>query len=118
MISKWQNDISNLCNIENNDLAFDNDYLERITQGKKSYQDNPTDINHILNAPIQFSEIGSVVKNLKYNKACGPDYIQNEVLKNRDILHILHKLFKYIFSHCFLPSAWKEAIIRPIPKSS
>ena len=118
VLSKWQNDFSNLYNIESNNLAFDREYLETITQGNKSCQHNLTGTDHILNDPIQFSEVESVVKNIKNNKACGPDYIQNEVLKNQDILHILHKLFKYMFSHGCLPSAWKKAIITPILKSS
>ena len=39
----------------------------------------------ILNENIHFYETEWVVKNLKKNKAPGPDDIQNEVLQNLDI---------------------------------
>ncbi len=63
-------------------------------------------------------EIKSYVGKSQVNKATGVDNIQNFVLKNPDVLHILHQLFRKLFESCILPSVWFKSVINPIPKGS
>ena len=70
--------------------------------------------------PFTFSalEIRDVIKNLKNNKAVGPDLIHNKVIKIASpvILNALTLLFnKSLSQECF-PSCWKNAHITPIHK--
>ncbi len=51
----------------------------------------------------------------KNNKALGVDSLPNEVLKNNASCELLKCL---IFVIHVIPSAWKRAIIKPIPKNS
>ncbi len=55
---------------------------------------------------------------LQANKATGIDNIPNFVLKNLDVLHILHQLFSKLFESCILPLVWLKSVINPIPKGS
>ncbi len=63
-------------------------------------------------------EFKSFVGKLQVNKATGVYNIPNFVLKNPDILHILHQLFSKLFESCILPSVWLKSVINPIPKGS
>jgi len=55
---------------------------------------------------------------LKNGKACGPDMVPNEVLRNDALRPILLAFFNKCFDAHLVPSVWQKAVISPIPKSS
>ena len=63
-------------------------------------------------------DIFKIVQSLKVNSAPGPDKIPTILLKNlnRVLCAPLAMLFSLIFQYCAIPSAWKEAIVKPIFK--
>ena len=63
-------------------------------------------------------EVRRVINRAKNKKAFGIDGIPNEVLKNETMVALLTKLFQFSFENGIVPSLWKKAIIKPIPKSS
>ena len=69
-------------------------------------------------AGIEISEVKAAIKALKNNKAVGIDELPAEVLKCDNIFVALCALFNKCFITSIIPSAWKQGIINPIPKSS
>ena len=121
LLNKWENAFNKLYsnNVDSIDNIVDN-HDNSLNEGvdKCNISSSKLDENNYLNKPILLSEVEEVVKSLKNNKAAGFDGIQNETLKNKDVIEVLHKLFQYIFESGCIPSIWKRAIISPIPKSS
>ena len=77
--------------------------------------DMPLDIN--CNTPTK-AEIRKAIKQIKNNKAPGPDGIPAEALK-ADIetsVNMLHELFSEIWSADDIPDEWKEGHIIKLPK--
>ena len=70
-----------------------------------------------LNADISITELKLAIKSLKCNKAVGIDDLLAEVLKCDNLLDALLALFNKCFATDIIPSAWKQGIINPIPKS-
>lgn len=68
------------------------------------------------------SEVCSVLKSLKPNKACGLDNIPNRALSSlcssQCFVSLLTGIFNACLNLCYFPSTWKIAKIHPIPKSS
>ncbi len=74
--------------------------------------------NADLNAPISLQELEAFIRKLRCNKATAIDQIPNEVIKQNDVMIILHSLFNKFFSSTLLPSVWLKAVFKPVPKSS
>ena len=62
--------------------------------------------------------IRQILKNLKIEKATGPDQIPNRVLKtcHTELASPLCRLFKMCFDHAVFPSQWKNASVVPLHK--
>ena len=58
------------------------------------------------------------MRNLKSNEAFGIDELQAEVFRCDHLLSTLHTLFNTCFVNGIIPTAWKQGIINPIPKST
>jgi len=71
-----------------------------------------------LNVPFSYLEIQKVVSQSKIKKAVGLDNLPNELVKNENSIPILSCIFNKIFENSILPSTWRQAIIKPLPKSS
>ena len=54
---------------------------------------------------------------LKSKKSAGIDLIPNEILKCHGLITFLVTFFNNCFSESILPTLWKQAISKPIPKS-
>ena len=63
-------------------------------------------------------ELKAAIKSLKCNKAVGIDELPAEVLKCNNLLALLLALFNKYFETGIIPTAWKQGIINPIPKST
>ena len=97
--------------------TFDELFYER-TISEKLTLENSQGSTVFLNAIITENEIRKSVSKAKANKAVGYDNIPNEVIKNDSSIKVLHALFNGIFQSGVMPSIWKKAIIKPIPKNS
>ncbi|MCG7867669.1 MAG: hypothetical protein JAY74_15080 [Candidatus Thiodiazotropha taylori] len=67
---------------------------------------------------IEENEIKDIIENLNPNKAIGPDFISNKMLKGT--LHSVTKplciLFNKILYNRSFPSAWKKSLVLPVYK--
>lgn len=64
------------------------------------------------------AEIYTILKQLRNNKAPGPDKIQNIILKKipkKGVVYILH-IMNACLALCYFPKAWKKANVLAIPK--
>lgn len=100
--------------IRNDNNIFHEDHVSNIVNDY---------INNIINQPIEIfstnpSELLSIIKNLKTNKAPGIDQIPNIVLKNlsKKSLILLTKIINGILKYSYFPNIWKIAKIIPVHK--
>ena len=75
-------------------------------------------INRELNVPVTIQEVREAVYGSKNRKAVGCDMIPNELLKDKRVVKLLHKLFTECLNSCKIPSAWRRSVINPIPKET
>ena len=118
VLNKWKHDFSTLYNPPDHPGQYDQPFYESVLQSKSEYEQNPTETNDMVNVEISYDEIERLVKKAKNNKALGIDFVPNEVLKQKNIILALWRLFRLYFTHSLTPSIWLKAIICPIPKSS
>ena len=71
-----------------------------------------------LDFKIKENEISKAIKNLKNNKACGPDGLCNEVIKYSQhvMLPLLAKLFNNILLSGIYPDSWAKGHIKKLHK--
>ena len=108
----WKEDFEKLynCPVDHED-EFHND-IKR----KKQLNEQCFDENEEINNSLTIEEVKLAVNKLKVGKACGVDCIQNELLKQEELLTVLWKLLCLCFDKSIVPSIWLKAIISPIPK--
>jgi len=63
-------------------------------------------------------EVSCAIRKLKSGKSCGHDFLPNEVVKQPQLVSLLHKLFQFCFDRKLVPDNWKKTIIVPIPKGA
>ena len=65
-----------------------------------------------------YDEINEIIKNMKSNKAAGPDEILPEFIKNGGLIlkQKLHQLILKIWKQAKMPCEWSEEILIPIYK--
>jgi hypothetical protein len=116
---KWREDFHTLLNTQQNNHEFDEEFLQTVINEKEylenSYIENNNDD---LNKDITTDELNKVINKLKLKKACGIDAIPNEILKHKNIHPYLILFFQACLESGITPSVWKQALIKPIPKSS
>ncbi len=95
---------------------FDKDFYDFASNEKKRLKCK----YRYFNAKISLEEIQKVLSKANDNKAVVVDSLPNEVWKNNASCEfsILKCLFNKIFVIHVIPSAWKRAIIKPIPTNS
>ena len=71
-----------------------------------------------INRAISMNEVHRQIIEAKSGKACGPDLIPYEVMKNYNTILLFLKPINLVFYTGCLPELWTKAIIAPIPKSS
>lgn len=104
---------------ERNSDSFDNDFKAYVENFVLTY-----DLSEELRSEddasrrISVQEVRNVVRRLGTHKAPGPDRIHPLFIKNGGeiVIKTLHFLFNLSFSSGRLPTMWKLAYVRPIPK--
>ena len=71
-----------------------------------------------MNKCLTLQELEEALKKMKQEKAPGPDGITNEMLKHLGSAakRILLRIYNQSWLTGTVPTIWKEAVIRPIPK--
>ena len=89
-------------------------------KNQSTFPDTPQERGnyHDFNAEISTTELKLAIKSLKCNKAVGIDDLPAEILKCDNLLDTLLALFNKCFATGIIPTAWKQGIINPIPKST
>ncbi len=72
----------------------------------------------IFNSVLSLEEIQKVIDRAKSINLVEIDNLPNQIFKNNMSSQLLLSLFNKIFVLHIIPSIWKKAIIKPIPKSS
>ena len=88
---------------------------EKLTKLELAIKNN----QNPLDPPITEQELQKKLQTLKSKKACGPDGIMNEMLKNTDkkFQSAILKLFNLVLSVGFFPEIWNHGLITPIYKN-
>ena len=117
VLKKWQNDFSNLLNVNSVTEDFNNEQI-----GDNLYSNNvdPQVIESHgidnINAPIDRNEVLWAIKNAYNGKARGGDDIPVEALRNDSCFEFLVILFNRCFNSGKILDIWQTSIINPIPK--
>jgi hypothetical protein len=105
--------VKHMRKIVNNDNLHENDLLEL-----KSLLDSYDDTK-VLKYPFLDGEIMLAAKDLKNNKAPGPDMITNENIK--DLVYFLLPMIKLFFNKCLetgkIPKQWKHSTMKLLYKN-
>lgn len=69
---------------------------------------------------IDVGEVIKVLRRIKPNKAAGPDGLKGIVLKEcaGQLGHVCTRLFQVFLDDGFVPVAWKNTTVIPVPKTS
>lgn len=119
VMNKWKSDYENLFSLTENvdnsifDDQFYNDCCVNLINLEQHVQVIPG-----LDHDITENEVKKVIKDSKNRKAVGIDNLPNEIFKNQNSVNILAALFNAIFESNTVPSKWKKALLKPIPKAS
>ena len=124
VLNKWYKDISGLFSglHDNPELAFDQEFYERVLEKKKEFEEMPFEEQNIhgtyntdeMNSEISYDEVAEAICNSKLKKAYLD--IPNEALKNKNAKQLLHRFFNLCFLSGYNPSDWDYSDIVPIPK--
>ena len=107
-------------NTDPNEHLYDSDFYDNVIRMKRDLELDQSLHNDDLwyNTDFSFDEVRRVINKAKSNKSVGVDNIPNEAFRNEQSIVYLHALFNKMFSTGRIPSLWRIAILKPIPKSS
>ena len=80
-------------------------------------RENNYQCNVALNKEVSIDKIEKVISKLKNNKSVG-NQVTNEVIKCNTYRYLLFELVQFCFSNSLVPTIWRQAIIKPIPKGA
>ena len=97
-----------------------NQYFQSQTELEDSnipVQELPRSNFSLSSIELTIEEVQSTLKSL-VTKACGPDQINNRILKELsvELVPVLTDLFNTSLLHCTVPDIWKKANVRPVRK--
>ena len=105
VLEVWKTGFANLLNCKDNQSTFPD---MRQEHGN----------NYIFDAEINITELKLAIKSLKCNKAVGIDDLPAEILKCDNLRNTLLALLNKCFTTGIIPTAWKQGIINPNPKTT
>ena len=117
VLEKWRSEFEKLYN--GADYEFDEDFKNKKLEETNTIGWDISDggQQEQLNCAITLTEVEHAVAKCKNKKAVGLDNIANELLRDKNVVRLLHSLFQVCFDGCVIPDIWKKAIIHPIPKT-
>ena len=122
VLNTWKNDFETIFNSQNADSDFDDDFYADTIRAKIELENEMNtgspEHNELMDSPITVNELITVLRKAKNNKAVGMDNLPNEILKLPVTLPVLHSLYNAIFSTGLVPTLWRMAILKPLPKGS
>ena len=120
VLERWKHDFSQLYKFDIQNIQ--DSFYQNIKSEKGIFEENMRESSYVendfINRDISYDEIENLVLKLKNKKASGIDCIQNEILKEKDVILILWHLFRNCFNYSVVPSVWLKGIISPIPKGN
>ena len=117
VLGKRENVFKVLYNFQSKDAGFNETFYNDILLRKQNLENRVSGTN-VLNKEFTNIEITKVLTKSKLKKAVGPDNLPNEVLKWPQSVSLLTNFFNGILQTGFTAKIWRQAIIKPIPKSS
>ena len=119
VLNKWKTEYEKLFTSDPNIGDYDSEFYNDIIRSKTEIEENSQlGADEWYNTEISLREVWKVITAAKLGKATGIDNIPNEALKNEVSVNYLHKLFNKMFYTGMIPSLWRTAILKPIPKGS
>jgi hypothetical protein len=119
VLNKWKSDYEKLyqhpVDADDFDDGFFRNCMEELHEMESD--ENIESLPH-LNDEINEEEVKAVIRGSKNKKSVGLDNLPNEVFKNEKSVKVLTTLFRKFFELCLIPSLWRKAVLKPIPKGS
>ena len=117
VLNKWKSDYEKLYKAPVEADCFDDQHFERCIEEISTLE---TSINILpgLNHAIEIEEVRKSIHSSKNKKSVGLDNLPNEIFKNDASVRILATLFNKLFETGLVPSIWRKAILKPIPKGA
>ena len=121
VLDKWKSDYETLYQLpiatDDFDEVFYQQCLNELDIMERS-ENNEYELIPGLNEQISEDEVRKVIRNSKNRKAVGLDNLPNEIFKNDASVKILSTLFLKLFELGLIPSVWRNAVLKPIPKGA
>ena len=117
----WKQSFEKIYNEGLSDLlnsSWGKELLQLIKAQEDVMQDAMYEPCEQLNNDITINEVRAAAMKIKPRKAVGIDLLPNEIIKNHNLAEVLQVFFQTCFDRSIVPTAWRQAIIKPIPKSS
>ena len=117
ILDKWKTEYEALFTFNTEPGTFDDAFYEECLKDLEDLEQNgPVHFN--LDQPIDTQEVKKVIEKAKFNKSIGIDNLPNEIFKNGKSTEVITKLFNKVYDTSIVPTIWRLAIIKPIPKNS
>ena len=121
VLDKWKSDYETLYQLpiatDDFDEVFYQQCLNELDLMERN-ENNEYELIPGLNEQISEDEVRKVIRNSKNRKAVGLDNLPNEIFKNDASVKILSTLFLKLFELGLIPSVWRNAVLKPIPKGA
>lgn len=118
VLNKWKCEYEELYNFDTPGGEFDDDFYSETLSELNDLEQVSHDADTELNECISEIEIQRILGKTKKNKSVGMDNLPCEILNRVQSLTLMKSLFDKIMTSATVPSVWKYAIIKLIPKSS
>ena len=115
-VQQWYEHFFSVFNSTNATYSQDDEFYN-FFQRNEQVRDVDAECSE-LDDEITVGEVKEALKNLKNNKAAGPDQLINEFYKNSSevITPFLVKFFNHIFDKGLFPTEWTLSILQPLHK--
>ena len=115
VLNKWKKDYENMYNVPIGSDTFNDTHYDNCLAEMHIFENDDapgTDLNN----DITVEEVKKAVQKTKNKKAVGLENLPNEVFKNDISIKYLASFFKEIFTANVIPTLWRKAVLKPIPK--
>ena len=117
VLNKWKSDYESLFTFCPESGWYDDDFYEECMNNLDSME-HDGQVLYNLDYEISTHEVKNVIDNAKCNKSVGTDNLPYEIFKTGVTNELIAKLFNKIYDTGIIPTIWRQAVIKPIPKNS